>query len=147
MPPAFREVTAEEHGKGSDADAVVIGNYVIAAEAVRKFEKTDKLAIVLKEIRAQDKKPPQGSRADAELSTRQLLNIYLDEAAAFYHGKGRRGTGEVAKRREGLTDLALGDEYLGRALTQVKYASRWEVPLDKQQVQQLNEVITKRLTQ
>ena len=85
------------------------------------------------------------TKQNAELTIRQRMDDYIQTAAEFYNGKGTRPAGVVGRRLEKYTDIELGDQQLASALTTVRMATVWDVPLQAGQAERLDDVVRLRL--
>jgi hypothetical protein len=140
----FRKLTDEDRADKS-GQRIVMGEYTLAPIAVKQLCEVHTLELTLLSIQHFDWKTPRWDKQNAELTIRQQMDRYVQTAADFYDGRGKRQSGVVGKRQEKYTDTELGDQQLSHALWSVVMAAMWDVPLEDGQEQRLNSVLQKRV--
>ena len=141
----FRQVSVEEAATVDSESALVMGTYVLDAKATEQLMQVDTLMKAINRIRLTDWKTGVWTKQNAELTVRQRMDDYIQTAGAFYRGEGKRPTGVVGRRLEKYTDIELGDRQLGSALSTVRMATAWDVPLEAGQAERLDAVVHLRL--
>jgi uncharacterized GH25 family protein/beta-lactamase regulating signal transducer with metallopeptidase domain len=144
----FRELRNGEDAKRlRQSGARVIGNCVLGAEATRKLLSLNKSEFqrALDRIETVKWKQAPFTKLNARLTMSQRFDDYVKTANDFYDGRGKRLKGVVGKRQLKYTDKELGDDQLSSALQSVQLAFAWSVPVEKQQIAALNDVIAKRI--
>ena len=141
----FRQVSVEEAAAVDAKSTLVMGTYVLEANAAERLMQVDTLMLAINGIRLMDWKAGALTKQNAELTIRQRMDNYIQTAAEFYNGKGTRPTGVVGRRLEKYTDIELGDQQLANALTTVRMATVWDVPLQAGQAERLDDVVRLRL--
>ncbi len=122
-----------------------MGTYVLDETATEQLLQVHTLKNAIDRIRLTDWKNDPWTKRNAELTVRQLMDNYIKTARAFYTGKGERPKGIRGRRLEKYTDIELGDRQLASALTTVRMAAAWDVPLQAGQSKHLDEVVRLRL--
>lgn len=143
--PAFQQVSVDVAADLNAEHALVMGTYVLNAEATDRLLEVDTLKKAVNHIRLTDWKVEPWTKQNAELTIRQRMNDYIQTAQEFYSGNGKRAGGVVGNRLAKYTDTELGDRQLAAALKSVRLASAWDVPLETGQAERLDTVIRVRL--
>lgn len=141
----FRQVSVDEAAGINVDHALVMGTYVLDAKATEQLLQVDTLMKAFNRIRLTDWKAGAWTKENAELTIRQRMDDYIQTAQEFYTGNGKRPQGIIGKRLEKFTDTELGDRQLASALTSVRMAAAWDIPLGAGQAERLNSVLRVRL--
>ena len=141
----FQQVSVEEAAAYDADSALVMGTYVLDSKATEQLLQVDTLMKGIRRIRLDEWKTGGFTKQNAELTVRQQMDRYIQTAGEFYKGEGKRNKGVVGRRQEKYTDLELGDQQLVSALSTVRMATAWDVPLEPGQAERIDAVIRLRL--